>query len=138
MGAPATGPQDFGKLLLRLVIGGTLLVHGYSKIVHGIPFIHQAVAGKGLPDVLSYGVYIGEVLGPVLVILGLLGRLGALFIAIDLGFAIFLVKAPHFAELTQVGGWMLEPDAQYLVGALAILFLGSGRFALSRGHGRLD
>jgi putative oxidoreductase len=41
-------------------------------------------------------------------------------------------------EISELGGWMVELNALYFFGALAIVFFGSGRFALSRGHGYLD
>ena len=37
-----------------------------------------------------------------------------------------------------MGGWMVELNALYFFGALAIVFFGSGRFAVSKGRGYLD
>jgi putative oxidoreductase len=138
MGAPATGAQDFGKLILRLAVGGLLILHGIFKLRNGIEPLHESVVAKGLPEMLSYGVYVGELLGPALIVLGLFARAGALFVSVNMGFAVFLVRWPHVHELTPTGGWALELEAFFLAGALAILCLGSGRFALSRGRGPLD
>jgi putative oxidoreductase len=40
------------------------------------------LAGVGLPEFIAYGAYIGEVVGPILLILGLYGRIGAGLVAI--------------------------------------------------------
>jgi putative oxidoreductase len=138
MGAPATGVQDFGKLLLRLAVGGLLILHGIFKLRTGISPIVESVVGKGLTEMLSYGVYVGELVGPALILLGLFARAGALFVAVNMGFAVFLVRWQHAGELTSTGGWAIELEAFFLLGALAILCLGSGRFALTRGRGPLD
>jgi putative oxidoreductase len=138
MGAPATGPQDFGKLLLRLAVGGLMVLHGIHKLSSGIDGIHKMLAAKALPDMLAYGIWLGELVGPALLILGLFSRLGGVMVAVDMAFAIYLAKAAAVGELTQQGAWAIELEALYLLGALAIVFLGSGRFALSRGKTILD
>jgi putative oxidoreductase len=138
MGAPATPVHDFGKLLLRLAIGGMLILHGIFKLSHGIDFLHQMLAAKGLPDILTYGVYLGEIVGPALIILGLFTRLGAIMVLVNMVFAVYLAKLPAASELTKSGGWAIELEALYAFGALALVFLGSGRFALSRGRTVLD
>ena len=115
MGAPATGIQDFGKLLLRLTIGGNLVLHGIHKVRSGIDFIHQAVGARGLPDLLSYGVFVGEVVGPLLILVGLFSRLGGLFVAINMVFAVYLAKTAALGELTAQGAWGVELDSLYFL-----------------------
>lgn len=56
---------DIGKLILRLMVGGLMLFHGLAKITHGIEFIKGTLLSKGLPELMSYGVYVGEVDRPV-------------------------------------------------------------------------
>ncbi len=41
---------DIAKLLLRLSLGGLMLFHGVHKVMHGIGFIQQAVAGPTFPS----------------------------------------------------------------------------------------
>jgi putative oxidoreductase len=131
--------DDLGKLILRLAIGGLLLFHGIFKIQHGIDWLGGMVAAKGLPDFVKYGVYIGEVVGPALVILGLFSRFGGLAIAINMGMAIFLARMGDAGNLNpKSGGYALEGELLFLLGGLAILLMGSGRFGLRRGVGPLD
>lgn len=127
--------QDLGKLLLRLMVGGLMLPHGIAKLGNfqgTIDFMSGLLAKNGLPEFLSYGVIVGEVLGPVLVILGVKARLSALTIAGTMVFAVYLAHMGDFAQLTKHGGWMLELQAFFFFGSVIITLLGSGRFALMK------
>jgi putative oxidoreductase len=122
---------DTGKLILRLTIGGLLLLHGISKLINGIGFLVQMLEGKGLPGVMAYGVYIGEVIAPILLILGFRARIGAILVALNMLVAISLVHTKEILTLGKSGGWAIELPALFLLGAIAILFLGAGRYAMS-------
>ena len=123
--------QDFGKLILRLSLGLFVLLHGVAKITGGIDFITQVVQKAGLPGFVAYGVYVGEIVAPVLVILGLHARIGAAIIALNMLFAIFLVHTAELFALGQSGGWALELQGMFLFGAIAIALLGPGRFSIN-------
>src|SRR5438105_1634751 len=124
--------DDLGKLLLRLTLGVLMLFHGVGKITGDIGYIHRMLATNGLPDWLTYGVYIGEVLGPVLVILGWYSRWGAAFIAANM---LFIFAYPHRADLLTLnrsGAWALELEAFYLLIAVAVMLLGPGKYSINR------
>lgn len=123
--------QDFGKLILRLALGLFVLLHGVAKITGGIGFITQVVQDAGMPGFVAYGVYVGEIVAPVLVILGLHARIGAALIALNMLFAIFLVHSAELFALGQTGGWALELQGMFLFGAIAIALLGPGRFSVN-------
>jgi putative oxidoreductase len=128
--APRT---DAGLLVLRLGLGALLLFHGIFKLTHGVAWIAGPLSGAGLPAWLQYGVYVGEVLAPVLVILGLWARPAALIIAFDMFMAIFLARRADVAKVNPMsGGWAIELELLYLVAALAIALAGSGRFGLGK------
>ena len=127
--------DSLGKLVLRLTIGGLLLLHGVHKLLDGIEPIKQMVAAHGVPDALAYGVYLGEVVGPILVILGLFSRIGALLIVADMIVAVVAARLGDLFALTPVGGYALELEACFLFGAAAIVLLGAGRLSLG-GSGR--
>jgi putative oxidoreductase len=124
--------DSLGKLIFRLTLGGLMLFHGVAKVTNH-PASFQFISGKltelGLPEVLAYGVYVGEVVAPILVIIGLLTRIGGLLIAVNMIFAILLFGMGDLTVLTQNGGWKLELEAFYLFGGVALLFMGSGDFA---------
>ena len=64
--------EDAAKLLLRLVIGVTVLLHGIHKLTtpESVGFIGGAFESFGLPAFLAYLVYLGEVIAPVMLLLG--------------------------------------------------------------------
>jgi putative oxidoreductase len=68
--------QDTAKLLLRVVLGFVILLHGISKIKGGPGFVLDVVDKAGLPHPFGYLVYVGEVLAPVLMIVGFWTRAG--------------------------------------------------------------
>ncbi|MEQ9507733.1 MAG: DoxX family protein, partial [Alloalcanivorax xenomutans] len=57
---------DLGKLILRLSLGGMLLLHGISKMLHGVGWIAGSLQSMGLPGFFAYGVFIGEVISPLM------------------------------------------------------------------------
>jgi putative oxidoreductase len=129
--------DDFGKLVLRLTLGVLLLFHGVHKILTGIDPIRAMIGAHGLPDYLAYGVYAGEVLAPILLILGLFARLGGALIVINMIVAIVLVHMGMLVGLNDQGGYVLETQMLYLFGGLAVALLGAGRIAVA-GEGPLN
>lgn len=130
--------SDFGKLILRLAVGGMMLLHGIAKIKGGLGGVEDALAAKGLPTAIAYGVYVGEVLAPLLMIAGFLTRPAALLLVINMVAAIGLRHTADVMKLDQYGAWAVEVPMFYLLGALTIMFLGAGRFSLSGGRGKMD
>lgn len=127
-----TDHPDLGKLLLRLAFGILLLFHGEFKVIHGTGWIATLLKAQGIPGFVAYGAYIGEVIAPLMIIIGLLTRPAAFIIAVNLVVATLLVKTGAFWDRTNVGAWALEGEALYLFGALAIMFSGAGKYALIR------
>jgi putative oxidoreductase len=128
--------DDLGKLLLRVVLGILILLHGISKIIAGPDFIISTATSAGLPAAIGYLVYLGEVAAPILLILGIWSRLAALVIAGNMLFAVYLVHMKQILTLNDQGGWALELQGMFLVTALALLCLGAGRFSLGGRGGR--
>ncbi|HET7314225.1 DoxX family protein [Salinisphaera sp.] len=124
--------KALGQLVLRLAVGGLVLFHGVSKVAHpgALEFIQRQLTGANLPEMLSYGVYVGEVIGPLLILLGVFSRVGGLLVAINMLFALYLVHLGQIFALSDQGGWAIELQVSYLLGGVAILFLGSGRLAM--------
>src|SRR5262245_30319583 len=85
--------EDVGKLLLRVLVAGLMMFHGLDKVVHGPGHVMQDLAEHGAPVVLGYGVYIGEVVAPILVLVGAWTRLAALVYAGSIAFATLQVQA---------------------------------------------
>jgi len=122
--------EDIGKLVIRIMLGGLLLFHGIGKVVHGVDMIRNMLAAHNYPAFAAYGVYLGEVVAPIFIILGFWTRLSALVIAFDLAVAILLVRMPEVFTLAKSGGWALELDAFFFLSALALMLLGPGKLRL--------
>jgi putative oxidoreductase len=127
---------DIAKLLLRLTLGLLILLHGISKIKGGPGFILDVVEKAGLPDPFGYLVYVGEVLAPILVIVGLWTRAAALVVAINMIFAVLLVHTGQLFQMSPEGGWALELQGLYLANAIAVALLGAGRYSAGGIGGR--
>jgi putative oxidoreductase len=130
--------DDAGKLLLRLTIGILLLMHGLFKLANGIESISALVQAQGWPAWIAFGVFIGEIIAPSLLIIGVLTRAGALVIVFNMGLAIYLAHASQILTLTKTGGWALELQGLFLMGALVVALLGAGRFSLGGSNGRMN
>jgi len=124
--------EHIGKLVLRLMVGGLMLFHGMNKVFHGVGFIKGLIVAQGLPSVFAYGVYVGEILAPLLLILGWKSRIWASIIAFNMAVAIYLTQMSAFLKLGGHGAWALELPMFYMLSALAIVFLGSGKYAIAR------
>src|SRR6185503_17455170 len=124
--------DDTGKLILRLTVGVLTLLHGIAKATNpeGLGGISGMLVAKGLPGFIAYGAYIGEILAPLMVILGIFTRIGAVLIAVNMLFAIGLAHAAQIFTMGKQGGWALELQGFYLFCAIALYFLGSGKFAV--------
>jgi putative oxidoreductase len=124
--------DNLGKLVIRLSLGVLILFHGYAKLQHTevITMIGNHLKADGLPAFIAYAVYIGELIAPLMVIAGVYCRYGAIMIVINMLFAFGLFHMPQFFSLGHSGGWQLELQGFYLFSAIAVMFLGSGRWAI--------
>lgn len=121
-----------GKLTLRLTVGILMLFHGVHKILSpaSLDFIGKQLTSMDLPQVLAYGVYLGEVIASLMIILGIFSRFGGLLVFGNMIFAIVLAHRSQLFTLTDHGGYALELQVFFMLTGLAVFFLGSGRFAV--------
>ncbi|HBH7061740.1 TPA: DoxX family protein [Enterobacter cloacae] len=124
--------DDLGKLLLRLAVGGLMLFHGLHKLFGGVGFIGGLLVEKGLPGFIAYGVLIGEVVAPILIIVGLFTRPAALVLAFTMIVAWLMVGTGKTFALDAVGAWAIESLVYFFIGSLAVAFLGAGRYAAGK------
>lgn len=124
--------EDVAKLILRVSVGSLMLLHGIAKLTNlqSLAFIKGQLESTGLSPLLAYGVYIGEIVAPILIVLGIYTRFGGFLMFVNMIFAIALVHMHELLTLTEYGGWSLELQAFYLITALVIMLLGSGKFAI--------
>ena len=124
--------DDIGKLILRLTLGILMLLHGISKITGGVSGIEKMLQGIGMPGTFALGAYIGEVLAPILVLIGFYSRVGAALIVVNMLFAIGLAHRADLFLLGNSGGWTLELQGFFMFTALALMLTGPGRISINR------
>ncbi|MBP1681297.1 MAG: putative oxidoreductase CatD [Proteobacteria bacterium] len=125
--------EETGKLLLRLSVAILILFHGFKKFSYGISGVKALVLKAGLPEFLAYGVYMGELIIPFLLIIGLFTRISALILSVTMMAAIFLAYSDKLLMLdAKTGGPLIELPLLYLLASLSIAFLGAGKYSLDR------
>jgi len=127
--------EDSGKLLLRLAIAGLMLFHGIAKLTGGLETIEGMLTNYSLPTFLVYGVYFGEIVAPLMLLAGFLTRIAALVFAFNMLVAIAIGHASEVFSLGPYGGYAVELQLLYLLGAIVIAMIGPGKYAMRRGKG---
>jgi len=127
MGTRRVG-RDLSMMSLRIGLGSMFLVTGWAKItnVSGVVALlgrFHVIAPPLMAPILT-GV---EFVGGLLILLGLLTRVWALLLAIDMINVLVIVKWPSTSFMGPEG-WSLEWLALWM--ALALLAGGGGSFAL--------
>jgi putative oxidoreductase len=119
--------NDLALLILRLGFGGLMLTHG-------IPKLERLSNPEGFSDPLGVGstlslilALIGEVVAPVLIIIGLKTKLAAIPATITMIVAAFIVHAGD-----PVG--TKEKALLFLFAFLVIFLAGPGKFSVDRGN----
>ena len=128
--------EDLGKLILRLAIAVLILLHGIAKMRYGLGDVIPALARHDIPQVVGYLVLVGEVLAPVLMIIGLFTRPAAWILAATMAVALVLGHPREIFQMTNHGGLLLEVQWMFLLGAVAVALLGAGRFSVGGVTGR--
>jgi putative oxidoreductase len=130
--------EDAGKLLLRVAVAFLVLLHGIDKLSTGPGFVVTMLQHAGLPGGLGYLVYVGEVVAPLMMIIGVGTRAAAAIVSFNMLMAFALVHMGNLFTLTKQGGWALELQGLYLFGALAVMLLGAGRLSAGGQSGRFN
>ena len=128
--------EDHGKLLLRLAVGILIILHGIAKLRFGLGDVATSLARAGIPAPIGYLVYLGEVAGPALMIIGLWTRPAALVVAFNMLVALVVGHPRELFQMTDHGGLLLEVQWLYFAGALTVALIGAGRFSVAGTRGR--
>ncbi len=127
--------QGLAPLVLRLGVGLLFAVHGLSKLTKGPVKFSSMLTGLGVgaPVAVAWLVTIAELVGGLLIVVGLLTRLATLPLIATLVGAILLVKV-DVGIIAPAGAPMpgAEVDIALLAGLVALLFMGPGRISIDR------
>ena len=122
---------DWAPLVLRVVLGAGLMLHGYPKIFKARHSFQGWLESLGFKPGWFWGwvVAFTEFVGGAFLILGFLTELAALFVVIEFFVIMFKLKWGMESFIMKDGkGW--ELDALYFVIALSLIFSGPGYYSL--------
>lgn len=129
---------SFTALLLRLCLGIIFIVHGYPKLFkedYGPVGFSNFLKNYGVPSPVFFAYTLGivEFVGGWLLIVGLMTRLAALLIAIDMAVVLWKVKfktglVTRVLDNGRAGGYELE--LALFVMAFSISIFGAGKFSI--------
>ncbi len=133
-------------ILIRLIVGAVFLSEGVQK------FLFPADLGVGrflkigipAPEIVAPFVGVVEIVCGALIILGLLTRLAALLLFIDISVAILSTKIPillghgiwrfSLSKLASYGFWSMAHEARVdyamLLGSIFLLIVGAGAWSI--------
>lgn len=121
---------DVGFLLLRITVAGLMLFHGVAKLSN-LNGIKNMLSQAGLPEVMAYGVYITELIAPVLILIGFRTRLASVAFFFGMITAMFLAHSEKMFALSKTGSLEIELILLFAFGALVLFFTGAGKYAVS-------
>ena len=125
--------DDMGKIILRFTLGFLMVLHGYSKLVNGIVGIIMRLVNDGFPELLAYGVYVGEIIAPIMIIMGLFTRISSAIYAFTMFFAIYIAHSSDVFTINEKsGGSVIELQLLFMFGAIALMFLGAGKYSVDK------
>jgi len=133
-------------ILIRILVGAVFLEEGIQKFLFPELLGEGRFARIGIPLPHLAGPFVGavEVVCGALLLLGLLTRLAALLLFVDISVAIVSTKVPillahdlwgfHLAKLARYGFWSMASEARtdfsMLLGSLFLLVVGAGPWSL--------
>jgi uncharacterized membrane protein YphA (DoxX/SURF4 family) len=128
-------------LLVRLLVGGVFLSEGVQKFVYPDALGVGRFLKVGIPAASVMAPFVGvvEIVCGLLLIVGLVTRLAAIPLIIDMLVAVATTKVPI---LMKSGFWAMAHEARtdyaMLLGALFLLLVGAGRLSLDARIPRAD
>ncbi|HET9805599.1 MAG: DoxX family protein [Deltaproteobacteria bacterium] len=116
---------NFAPLPLRIIAGIGFMIHGLTKLLD-IPGTQNSFTNMGLPPELSIIIGLLEFIGGLAILLGILTRIAAGLLTIDMIGAILLVKLSKGF----IGGY--ELDLLYLAIMISLMITGPGSFSIEK------
>jgi len=127
------GPR--ATILIRLLVGAVFLSEGVQKFLFPAALGVGRFTKIGIPAPQFFAPFVGvvEIVCGTLLIVGLVTRLAAIPLMIDISVAIITTKIPM---LSTAGFWIMAHEARtdycMLLGLLFLLLVGSGPFSIDQ------
>ncbi len=109
--------------VLTIGLGVLMLFYGVDKAINGIDFIIPLLDKQNIPfpEYVAYGVYLGEIVAPLMLISGYYIRIAGAVIIVNMLVAIYLVQQTELFTITESGSLTIELPLLYIIMALAIV-----------------
>jgi putative oxidoreductase len=130
---------DAASLVLRVFCGLVFIPHGVSKVFGsgGVAGFSQSLPSYGIPTFLGYVAAYSELVGGILLIVGLLTRISAALLAGTMFVAAFVVQLPDALHDPDNAGKnkvfaairTMELPLSILAAMFALVLLGGGRWS---------
>jgi len=121
--------RGYGPTVLRIVTGIIFALHGWQKVGFGLPQVAGMLEGMGfmLPFVFAVLLIAAELVGGIMLILGLFTRLAAKSLVIVSLVALFVVHLPN-GFFMNTGGY--EYILLLLAASVSLMLTGGGKWSL--------
>ena len=134
----STDNNDWGSLIARVFLGIVILPHGLQKLLgmfggYGFSATVEFFVSTGIPSFVAVLIILGESLGALFLVLGLISRLSASGIAIIMLGAIVMVHWQNGFFMNWFGSQAGEGFEYHLLAlglAIIVIVKGGGKWAL--------
>lgn len=124
------GAVSFSMLVLRVVFGGMILMHGWPKLINFTAKMNSFPDPLGVGHKISLGMTVfAEVFCAVLLIMGLLTRLASIPLVICMSVIIFMISASKPIPEKEL-------PILFLAAFVTLLFTGPGKFSIDGALGK--
>lgn len=126
---PFLGYVPYLALLIRVVIGGTLMIHGYPKLKSSAQSANW-MKSLGIPGGTALLAAILEFFGGLFFVIGLIVPIVAILFAIQFASITLMKKSKMKASYVAPGKPSYEIDILYLLFAIVLVVLGAGALSI--------
>jgi putative oxidoreductase len=126
----STHSMSTGALIIRGILGTVMFAHGAQKVLGwwGGGGMEKTLAGMGqkFPEILVYAAAYSEFLGGALLLIGLMTRPAAIFVAITM----IVASMQHLAGGFFAGNKGMEFPLTLAMMSIAVFFFGPGKYSV--------
>jgi putative oxidoreductase len=127
--------DDIALFVLRIILGGVFIPHGMQKILGFSATMDAFTVHLGIPPILAFCAILAETLGPLGLITGLLTRVAAFGIAVNMIVCVYLNHWQNGFFMNWFGnqkGEGFEYHILVIAIALALMISGGGKWSLDK------
>ncbi len=121
---------EYGVFLLRVAIGFDWIVHALLKTSRGMETHAALLARNGITPLLAWPTFTLEIVGGIMIMLGIFSRQWAAFLLVFLAVVVYVKWPVGWGYSNKGGGW--EYPMFWLFAQAALVMLGDGAFAVFR------